>query len=91
MEKPRDKIMIIIEREWPVSVTEIAERLGIFKRGMNEKKRKAAVGKIIYHIKKLKKQERIYTKKIGQTVIIWPYEINKLRVLHEMLTVEKNV
>ena len=91
MEKPRDKIMIIIEREWPVSVTEIAERLGIFKRGMNEKKRKAAVGKISYHVKKLKEQEKIDTKKIGQTVIIWPYEINKLRFLHDMLMVKKDV
>ena len=85
MEKIRDEIMIIIEREWPVSVTEIAEHLGIFKRGMNEKKRKAAIGRIGYHVKKLKEQEKIDTKKIGQTVIIWPYEINKLRVLHEML------
>ena len=85
MEKIRDEIMTIVEKEWPVSVTEIAERLGIFKRGMSEKKRKAAIGRIGYHIKKLKEQEKIDTKKIGQTVIIWPYEINKLRVLHEML------
>ncbi len=85
MEKLRNEIMVVIEKEWPVSVTEIAERLGIFKRGMNEKKRKAAVGKIIYHIEKLKEQEKIRTKKIGQTVIIWPYEMEKLRVLHEMM------
>jgi hypothetical protein len=85
MEKLRNEIMIVIEKEWPVSITEIAERLGIFKRGMNEKKRKAAVGKIIYHVKKLEKVEKIRTKKIGQTVIIWPYEMEKLRVLHEMI------
>ena len=85
MEKLGDKIMIIVEKEWPVSVTEIAERLEIFKRGMDEKKRKASVGKIIYHVKKLKEGEKIDTKKIGQTVIIWPYEINKLRILHEMM------
>jgi hypothetical protein len=85
MEELKDKIMIIIEKEWPVSVTEIAERLGIFKRGMNEKKRKAAVGKIIYHVKKLKESDKIRIKKIGQTVIIWPHDIEKLRVLHEML------
>lgn len=90
MEKTRDEIMVIIEREWPVSVTEIAEHLGIFKRGMIEKKRKAAVGKIIYHVKKLKEQEKIDTKKIGQTVIIWPYEINKLRFLHDMLRLKND-
>jgi predicted transcriptional regulator len=85
METLRDKIVLIVEKEWPVSTTEIAERLGIFKRGMDEKKRKAAVGKIIYHIEQLKGQEKIRTKKIGQTVIIWPYEMEKLRVLHEMI------
>jgi predicted transcriptional regulator len=85
MEKLRNEIMIVIEKEWPVSITEIAERLGIFKRGMSEKKRKAAIGKIIYHVKKLKEHEKIYTKKIGQTVIIWPVDIEKLRVLHEMM------
>ncbi|NIO44867.1 MAG: hypothetical protein GTN36_04940 [Candidatus Aenigmarchaeota archaeon] len=85
MEKLRDRMMVIIEKEWPVSVTEIARHLGIFKKGMNEKKRKAAVGKIIYHVKKLKEKEEIRTKKIGQTVIIWPREIEKLRVLHEMI------
>ena len=85
MEKLRDEIMIVIEKEWPISVTGIAEHLGIFKRGMNEKKRKAAIGKIIYHVKKLKDEEKIRTKIIGQTVIIWPVDIEKLRVLHEML------
>jgi len=77
--------MVVIEDYWPVSVTEIARHLGIFKKGMNEKKRKAAVGKIIYHVKKLKEGDKIRTKKIGQTVIIWPHEIEKLRVVHEML------
>jgi predicted transcriptional regulator len=85
MEMIRDKVMVVIEKNWPVSATEIAEHLGIFKRGMNEKKRKAAIGKIIYHIRKLEEIEKIRTKKIGQTVIIWPHDIEKLRVLHEML------
>jgi hypothetical protein len=83
--KIRDKIMLVIEDYWPVSVTEISTHLGIFKRGMDEKKRKAAIGKISYHIKKLKDVDKIRIKKIGQTVIIWPHEIEKLRVVHEML------
>ncbi len=85
MEKLRDRMMVIIEEHWPVSVTEIAKHLGIFKKGMNEKKRKAAIGKIIYHVKRLKEGEKVRTKKIGQTVIIWPHDIEKLRVVHEML------
>jgi hypothetical protein len=85
MEKIRDKAMIVIEEKWPVSVTEIAFHLGLFRKGMNEKKRKAAIGKVIYHIKKLKEINKINTKKIGQTVIIWPTEIEKLRVMNELM------
>lgn len=85
MQKTRDKVMIIIEDHWPVSVTEIARHLEIFKKGMDEKKRKAAIGKISYHIKKLNEKEKIRTKKIGQAVIIWPHDIEKLRVVHEIL------
>lgn len=85
MEKLRDKIVVIIDKGWPVSVTEIAVHLGIFKKGMNEKKRKAAIGKVIYHVKKLKEIEMIRTKKIGKTVIIWPNDIEKLRIVHEMI------
>lgn len=77
--------MLVIEDDWPVSVTEISTHLGIFKRGMDEKKRKAAIGKISYHIKKLKDVDKIRTKKIGQTVIIWPHDIEKLRVIHELI------
>jgi predicted transcriptional regulator len=90
MEKLRDEIIMVIDKNWPVSVTEVAEHLGIFKKGMNERKRKAAIGKIIYHVKKLKEMKKIRTKKIGQTVIIWPNDIEKLRVVHEMLR-EENV
>lgn len=77
--------MFVIEDNWPVSATEIANHLGIFKKGMNEKRRKAAVGKVIYHVKKLKEMDKIRIKKIGQTVIIWPYDIEKIRLAHEML------
>ena len=85
MKELRNDIVVIIEKNWPVSATEIASHLGIFKKGMDEKKRKAAIGKIMYHVKKLEGQEKIDTKKIGQTVIIWPAEINKLRVVHELM------
>lgn len=81
----RKKILEIIEEEWPISVTQIALDLGHYKKKMTEKKRKAVVGKIVYHVRKLEKQEKVRTKKIGQAVVIWPHEIEKIRVVHEML------
>ena len=81
----RAKIMEVIEKEWPVSVTEISKHLGIYKKKMDERKRKASVAKVVYHIRKLEKEEKVRTKKIGQTIIIWPQDIEKLRIIHELI------
>jgi hypothetical protein len=81
----RTDVLKTIEGNWPISVTKIASEMGLFKKGMDEKKRKAAVGKIAYHIKKLKEKEKIKTKKLGPVLIIWPSEIEELRVLHELI------
>lgn len=85
MKPLRNDIMKSIEEYWPISVTEIARRIGILKRGSDEKERKAAIAKIVYHVKKLKENERIKTKKIGKTMIIWPSDIEKLRLIHELI------
>ena len=85
MEKTKDKVMIIIEDHWPVSITQISKHLKFFKKGMDERKRKAAIGKVSYHVKKLKEKDKIRTKKIGQTVVVWPHDIEKLRLVHELM------
>ena len=81
----RNKIMEVIEKEWPVSITEIARHLGLYKKSMDERKRKSAVAKVVYHVRKLEGGERVRTKKIGQTIVIWPLDIEKLRLIHEMI------
>ncbi|MFH1474085.1 MAG: hypothetical protein ABIE55_04320 [Candidatus Aenigmatarchaeota archaeon] len=81
----RNKILEVVEKEWPVSITEIARHLGLYKKSMDERKRKTAVAKVVYHVRKLEKEEKVRTKKIGQTIIIWPLEIEKLRLIHEMI------
>jgi len=81
----KNKILELIEKEWPISITQIALNLGIHHSGANENKRKAAVSKIVYHANKLKKEGRIYGKKIGGSQVLWPTNIEKLRILHELL------
>ena len=77
--------METIEKEWPVSVTQIARCIGLHKEGISEKDRKAVVAKTVYHVKKLEKEEKIRLKKIGKTTIIWPTEIEKLRIVRELI------
>jgi len=81
----RKSILKIIENEWPISITQISLKLGIHKTGGHERKRKAAVAKIVYHVDKLKKENKIRNKKIGGAQILWPTNIEKLRMINELL------
>jgi hypothetical protein len=68
-----------IKANWPANPLEVAEFL-------NDKgNQKSLSAKYIYHFKKLKKAGLIMVKKVGNTYIAWPVEIEKLRLANEML------
>lgn len=69
----------IILKHWPTNPLEVAKFLG--EKG-NEKSLSA---KYLYHFKKLYKLKLIRLKKIGNTYIAWPVEIEKLRIMKEIL------
>jgi predicted transcriptional regulator len=81
--KTREKILEIIQAEWPVHATEIAKHLEL--EMLHFEHQKKHVARINYHLKKLEKEDRIHTKKIGQATVCWPIEIEKIRVIQEML------
>lgn len=68
----------IILKHWPTNPLEVAKVLG--ERG----KEKSLSAKYLYHFKKLYKLKLIRLKKIGNTYIAWPVEIEKLRVMKEI-------
>ena len=73
------KVFKIIHSHWPVNPLEVAEH-------MDEKgSAKSLSAKYLYHFKKLAKSELIHMKKIGNTYVAWPAEIEKLRMIHELL------
>lgn len=45
---------------------------------------KALSAKYLYHFRKLNEHGLIRMKKVGNTYVAWPVEIEKLRVIHEM-------
>ena len=79
-EKLRDRVMDITEKRWPVHIKELVRNLGFEVNNSNIKK-------ISYHIKELEKLERVRTKRIGKALIVWPNDMEKLRVIHELLRV----
>ncbi|NOX71441.1 MAG: hypothetical protein GXO64_01955 [Candidatus Micrarchaeota archaeon] len=74
----REKIYEHIELNWPINTKEIAIAIGLEPENSNIKK-------ISYHMKKLEKEERIMTRRIGKALVAWPFEIEKLRTIQEFL------
>jgi len=73
------KVLKAISSKWPASAVEVAEELG------DNGNAKRLSAKYLYHFKKLHGMELIQLKKAGNTYIAWPTDIEKLRVIHELV------
>jgi predicted transcriptional regulator len=76
----RTEILATIERNWPTHIKELIKDMGFEADNTNIKK-------FSYHVYELKKQEKVRVKKIGNAVVVWPVEMEKLRFIHELLRV----
>jgi predicted transcriptional regulator len=74
----RENIIEVVDRNWPTHVKEIVRALGFETDNLNIKK-------VSYHLNELKKQERVQMKRIGKALVVWPHEMEKLRIIHELL------
>ena len=77
----RQEILQRIESNWPTHIKELITDLGFEVDNTNIKK-------FVYHIRKLEEAEKVRVKRIGRALVAWPTEMEKLRVIHEMLKVE---
>jgi predicted transcriptional regulator len=77
----RKNILELIEHNWPVHIKELVRDLGLEVNNANIKK-------ISYHIKELEKLEKIRTKRIGKALIAWPNDMERLRIIYELIRVE---
>lgn len=78
-EKTRKLVLQVIESEWPASVSNVVKKLN----EMNGSR--FSLQSIKYHFDSLAKKGDIRTKKIGRNLVAWPAEIEKLRMIHELL------
>jgi len=84
----RKKVLNIIMDNWPVSVSEVARKLGLMDHKSHPKIKQAAISRVAYHFKQLEKLEKIKTKRIGKATIAWPIDIEKLRMVYELIKVD---
>jgi len=76
------RVFKIICSKWPLNPFEVAKELG------ENGKSKTLSAKYLYHFRKLKRMDLIEIKKLGNTYIAWPIDIEKLRMIHELLKTE---
>src|SRR3990170_1892758 len=73
------QILEVIKEKWPTNPLEVASKF-------EEKGSvKTLSARYLYHFRKLKKLDLIDMKKIGNTYIAWPVEMEKLRVVQDLL------
>ncbi len=72
------KILEIISQEWPIHASGVCRILDLEPNASN-------VSRIKYHFDKLKKEDKVHTKKIDRALVAWPSQIDKIRVVHEFM------
>ncbi|MFH1978405.1 MAG: hypothetical protein ABIJ92_03705 [Candidatus Aenigmatarchaeota archaeon] len=78
-DKKTKEVFEAIVSNWPANPVEVAGALD------DEGKVKTLSAKYLYHFKKLEKLNKIQMKKLGNTYIAWPSDVEKIRVAHEIL------
>ena len=73
------RVFQAINTKWPINTLEAAEILE------DDGKAKTLSAKYVYHFKKLNEKGLIRMKKMGNTYVAWPSDIEKLRVINELI------
>lgn len=68
----------IIKENWPIHPSEVCRKLNLALSISN-------ISKIKYHFDVLKKKNKIITKKIDRALVAWPTDIEKLRIMHDLM------
>lgn len=73
LSKTTQKVLDLVNSKWPVNALEVAEFMG------DNGNIKTSSSKYVYHFKKLSEKGLIELKKVGNTYIAWPKDIEKMR------------
>ena len=76
------EIIQIVHHRWPTSALEIAEFLGHTLETREHKRTLSS--RLTYHLKKLVQKNVLMSKRMGNALMVWPYEVEKFRLMHEL-------
>ena len=73
-----NEVYTLIRENWPVHPSEVCRKLELEVNISN-------ISKIKYHFDILRKKNKIKTKKIDRALAAWPAEIEKLRMIQDLM------
>jgi hypothetical protein len=79
LSKSTNAVLEALTTTWPANPLEVAKALN------DTGDEKSLSAKYLYHFKKLDRMKMIRMKKVGNTYIAWPTEVERLRVLKDVL------
>ncbi len=82
-----EKIFMHVLDNWPTSALEIASH---FKEdlGSREKKKQLST-KYSYYLQKLVGKRLVFSKRVGNALVVWPLKVEKYRAIHSILSREE--
>ena len=80
------EILELILESWPTCALEIAQH---FNEDLSSRdSKKLASTKYSYYLKKLVEKQLVLSKRVGNALIVWPLQAEKLRTIHKILEFE---
>lgn len=83
----REEVLAAIKKRWPAHVTEIAMEMRLMAKHSSAKEKKQVLSHLKYHFDQLARDGKIKVKKIGMALVAWPSEMERMRVIHDILEV----
>ena len=77
------RIYAFVLDHWPATPLEIAEQM---REDISDReKKKRASTKYAYYLKKLTQKKLVFSKRAGNSIIVWPVMVEKYRAIHDIL------
>ena len=86
LSKLESEILEFVFENWPTSALEIAEHFNEVLDSREHKKKKST--KYSYYLQKLVEKRLLFSKRFGNSLVVWPLRVEKYRTIHHILKEE---
>jgi len=87
LSRVEEMVLAIVLEYWPCSALEVAVH---FNESLDSREKKKQLStKYSYYLKKLVGKRLLFSKRFGNSLVVWPVRVEKYRTLHSILAGEE--